>query len=1309
MRILQIVHGFPSESNAGTERYCEAVCALLRARGHTVAIFAGTGQLAAKATTVTTEQDGHDVTRYYRADGRDYGWMDGYDPEVERVLRSTLTSFRPDIVHVHHWHRLTNNLVAICADLGIPVVVTLHDVWTSCPRIHRIHREGLLCREPLLTAPCLHCVERTQWQTDDEVAAALALRQQMIGEELALASALIVPSEAHRSLLLQLLALPENRLTVLPHGSLQTLMAQERRTGLSAFPNRPLQIGHWGYFLYHKGTHLLLEALHHLDDPSAVQVHLIGTALEQAYGDRLRDLARGLSVQFHGAYQPADLQAVDLDLAVFPSITSESYSFTIDEALQLGLPTLVSDRGALSERIGKAGLTFRAGDAEDLARRLQGILDAPETLEAMRLDIGSETLLSMEAHVAALEKIYGDTTQTSQPKVGTSVPYLKLLVHAQQQVREREKTLVLSQSPLAQAEQQEARAVSAETAAALAQEREAQAQARLLVQHRQIQEIEQAIGTLMADRDGQITALTQAVADRDGQITDLTQAVADRDGQILFLKQELAQVYGSRSWTFTRPLRAFRYYWNLAARKVVGAVTFLSTVLQRREQPLFEVENEIVEIFAATESSSSSKYPELASTKGRSCFPDNFTPSERFENVHASFRPKVTVIVPNYNHAGFLKQRLESIYNQTYRNFNVILLDDSSSDWSREILRDYAITYGDNTTLCFNDKNSGRVFDQWKKGFEMADGDLVWIAESDDFCETTFLEKLVPLFADEAVQLAYARSVFVDGYGKATAFTFHDYVCDIDKDKWQSDYIVASHSEVATALGLKNTIPNVSSVVFRRPVSCALLDDENWRNLKICGDWIFYLHIIRGGKIAFTNSTVNYYRFHNANSSAGTYRNDTYYKEHEAVARTIVELYNVSDDVIRRHHAFVERFWQDTFSQPGQPLPLELYDKERVLGYKSARRPNILMAGYSFSTGGGEIVPIRLANGLKKRGYAVTFFNYNRESLNLKIRQLLYSDIPVFECNSRIGSVDQLIRAFGIELIHSHHASAEHFFATNIVHMKYRTGHIATMHGMYEILSDGEIEHALGAIVNSVDLWCYIADKNLTVFKRKGYYRPERFVKIGNGLEPTAIRIIDRSTLGISSDAFVLCLASRAISEKGWHEAIKIVCTARELSGKAIHLLLLGDGPVASALRSEGVPDFVHLLGFADNPVDYFAMSDLGFLPSQFRGECVPLSVIECLCAGKPVVASDIGEIRAMLTTRNGVAGALITLQDWKVPISESASIIADFASDHLRYQYARSAAKEAAERFRMDSVLSDHENAYRLVMNYMEREAVFK
>ena len=52
--------------------------------------------------------------------------------------------------------------------------------------------------------------------------------------------------------------------------------------------------------------------------------------------------------------------------------------------------------------------------------------------------------------------------------------------------------------------------------------------------------------------------------------------------------------------------------------------------------------------------------------------------------------PLVSIIVPNYNHEKYLKQRLDSIFNQTYSNFEVILLDDCSSDSSQTILLEYA-------------------------------------------------------------------------------------------------------------------------------------------------------------------------------------------------------------------------------------------------------------------------------------------------------------------------------------------------------------------------------------------------------------------------------------------------------------------------------------------------------------------------------------------------------------------------------------------------------------------------------------------
>lgn len=83
-------------------------------------------------------------------------------------------------------------------------------------------------------------------------------------------------------------------------------------------------------------------------------------------------------------------------------------------------------------------------------------------------------------------------------------------------------------------------------------------------------------------------------------------------------------------------------------------------------------------------------------------------------------KPLVSVIVPNYNHASYLKERLDSIYQQTYQNIEVILLDDFSSDNSVEILKQYAKKYPHKTRLVVNEQNSGRVFRQWNKGLALA-------------------------------------------------------------------------------------------------------------------------------------------------------------------------------------------------------------------------------------------------------------------------------------------------------------------------------------------------------------------------------------------------------------------------------------------------------------------------------------------------------------------------------------------------------------------------------------------------------------
>ena len=111
-------------------------------------------------------------------------------------------------------------------------------------------------------------------------------------------------------------------------------------------------------------------------------------------------------------------------------------------------------------------------------------------------------------------------------------------------------------------------------------------------------------------------------------------------------------------------------------------------------------------------------------------------------------------------------------------------------------------------------------------------------------------------------------------------------------------------------------------------------------------------------------------------------------------------------------------------------------------------------------------------------------------------------------------------------------------------------------------------------------------------------------------------------------------------------------------------------------------------------------MSDMGFLASRFRGESFPLSIIECLFSGNPFIASDIGEIRNMLTTQEGMAGAVFELDDWKIPVIKVAQIVAEFAANPDMYQQARALTERAAQPFCMDNIIADYEKAYQQVLS---------
>ncbi|MFN9114867.1 MAG: glycosyltransferase family 2 protein, partial [Bacteroidota bacterium] len=118
----------------------------------------------------------------------------------------------------------------------------------------------------------------------------------------------------------------------------------------------------------------------------------------------------------------------------------------------------------------------------------------------------------------------------------------------------------------------------------------------------------------------------------------------------------------------------------------------------------------------------------------------------------------VSVIVPNYNHSRFLRKRIDSILNQTYQNFELIILDDNSNDDSVSVIEEYH-SCSSISHIVYNQVNSGSTFKQWEKGLSLAKGDWIWIAESDDMCSSLFLQEITPIISlDQNLSFVYCKT-----------------------------------------------------------------------------------------------------------------------------------------------------------------------------------------------------------------------------------------------------------------------------------------------------------------------------------------------------------------------------------------------------------------------------------------------------------------------------------------------------------------------------------------------------------------------
>lgn len=253
----------------------------------------------------------------------------------------------------------------------------------------------------------------------------------------------------------------------------------------------------------------------------------------------------------------------------------------------------------------------------------------------------------------------------------------------------------------------------------------------------------------------------------------------------------------------------------------------------------------------------------------------------------------VSVIVPNYNHARYLKQRIQSILNQTYQNFELIILDDNSPDdgASRKIIEQYR----DDPHVAhvvYNSVNSGSPFKQWEKGINIAKGEYVWIAESDDYCDQSFLQELVrQITIHPTISLAYCLSQPVNSEGLKIG----------RKIKKRKNKFLNGGDFVRKYMCCENPVYNASSAIFKR--SAAIGISKQYMKYKGTGDRMFWIEIAERGDVAVVNIPLNYFRQHNEKVTPKRSFDGTNLKEAK----------QTFDYLSKRHLSVIRRFFVKGF------------------------------------------------------------------------------------------------------------------------------------------------------------------------------------------------------------------------------------------------------------------------------------------------------------------------------------------------------------------------------------------------------------
>lgn len=671
---------------------------------------------------------------------------------------------------------------------------------------------------------------------------------------------------------------------------------------------------------------------------------------------------------------------------------------------------------------------------------------------------------------------------------------------------------------------------------------------------------------------------------------------------------------------------------------------------------------------------------------------------------------KVSVVIPNYNYENFIPERLSSILNQTVKPYEIVFLDDVSKDNSIEvadkILKESGISY----RIIANKVNQG-CFKQWLNGVHNAKGDIIWIAEADDVCETDFIESLLPFFDDDQVNIAYGQSEVINEFSEHSGWVYTEYTDDLNDTKWHDDYVNNGEAEIIDGLGIKNTIPNASGVLMRKSAFTGI--EDQLYSFAISGDWFAYVYLIKTGKIAFTSRILNYHRRHSTSIIHKREQDIKLFVELMRIKLFMAETFMIPESIKDRFVNHVKGEYTRLMSEnapafENQPELVELQNKleqtvnDKINKYKFLKncpKKNLLFIIPDFEMGGGQTLVIRLANYFSKF-HNVYLYNARPCQVEERIVKMISERVTILESNGDPEQLKRYIKQYKIDTINDHiwWADKMAYKAAKDLDTKI----VLSMHGCYEALLqhpdwDEEFTSLAPKILNRANEIIYATNKNKKIFETVPVLEKTHLIHYGYELE--SIPTKNRASIGIDEDSFVFGLVARGIKEKGFGEAAQGFKLLLEKTNKKMDLVLIGNGTFIDGLKELYKDDkHIHFVDNLNRPSEWIGWVktfDCALLPTYFVSESLPNSVIEYLAYNKPVISTDIGDIKHMINYEGKSAGILLDLHDGTVDAKELSEAMLVMVNDEEKYLMYKENSKKAFEQFDIRNFAENYYSLY--------------